>query len=425
MDFLASLHVEDLPEQQTRMLHLLDAHPDFQLQLGFDACCACGKADPSLSCRNCQRVRYCSEECRQQDAAVPSYAGSRIVSTSVVVDPEQQEGGETAMGHTAILCSLLKLCNDDEAVEEGDAASLDSTRHEAATNRVRSEYESYPATLANVLLEGPCFQETLLRRQNELVVHVVGASSDAELSQGPTVASANGSFDDRGVCKDYAEALAELADRYSIHKIALVFVGPECPEQAWQETINMQNGDKSVGTLSITTVRGIYNSQTLSQISVGAVADVVVFFNPGFTVPDYEHWKETLQSIPAGTPFLSTTNTEMEGIADCQFLLDQDKIQSLPPGLADILGVYSTGDEEDDERCTSFFSVNPFCGSRVRQSVTMANDLYVKNRWMLGSIVGSFDPSSVKEESVAKKRKPTTVSTASDSNSKAGNPALI
>ena len=347
-----------------------------------------------------------------------------LSARSAVVDPEHEEGGETAMGHSAILCSLLKLCNDDEAVEEGDAdASLDAARREAAIHRVRSEYESYPATLANVLLEGPCFQETLLRRheQNELVVHVVGASNDAELSQGPTVASANGNGDDRGVCKDYAEALAELADRYSIHRIVLVFVGPECPEQAWQETMPMQNGDKSVGTLSISTVRGIYNSQTLSQVSVGAVADIVVFFNPGFTVPDYEHWKETLQSIPAGTPFLSTTNTEMEGIADCQFLLDQDKIQSLPPGLADILGVYSTG---DDESCTSFFSVNPFCGSRVRQSGTMANDLYVKNRWMLGSIVGSFDPSSVKEESVAKKRKPTTVTT-SDSNSKAGNPALI
>jgi hypothetical protein len=47
-----------------------------------------------------------------------------------------------------------------------------------------------------------------------------------------------------------------------------------------------------------------------------------------------------------GTPFLSTTNTEMEGPADAQYLIDQDRIKSLPPGLADVFGLYShPGDE--------------------------------------------------------------------------------
>ena len=316
------------------------------------------------------------------------------------------------MGHSAIVCSLLNLCNDDEAVEENEA--LDGSKLEAAVNRIRSEYESYPATLANMIMEGPCFQKILQKKsKGSLVVHVIGASEDAELSQGPTVAKEN----DRSVCQDYTDACAELSDRYNLDNVLLVFVGPECPKQAWNETRTLKYVDKEVGTLNMTTIRGIYNSQTLSQIPVGAVADIVVFFNPGFTVPEYEHWKETLQRIPVGTPFLSTTNTEMEGIADSQFLLDQDKIQTLPPGLADIMGVYSTGDEESSN---SFFAVNPFAGSRVRQSGTMANDLYVKNRWMLGSCIGSFDPSPHgKETSPSKKMKGASV------NSKACNPALI
>ena len=40
--------------------------------------------------------------------------------------------------------------------------------------------------------------------------------------------------------------------------------------------------------------------------------------------------------------------------------------------------------EEDDDDNETFFSVNPFCGYRVRQSGTMANDLYVKSRWIFG-----------------------------------------
>jgi len=407
MDFLASLNVEDLPEQQTRMLHLLEAHPDFQLRLGFDACCACGKdISTSVACRNCHRVRYCSEQCRHEDA--------NVVPDSSSNNEDEEGGGETALGHSAVVCSLLKLCNDDDAVD--DKATTTTTP--AAMDRVRSEYESYPATLANVLTEGPCFQN-VLQAKDTLVVHVVGASHDAELSQGPTVTNHNDSNDNRGVCDDYAEACAELADRYRLERIVLVFVGPECPEQPWDETRPMAN-EKSVGgaTISIVTVKGIYNAKTLSLVTDGAaVADIIVFFNPGFTVPEYEHWKETLQSIPAGTPFLSTTNTEMEGIADCQFLLDQDRIQTLPPGMADILGVYSTG---DDESSNSFFAVNPFAGSRVRQSGTMANDLYVKNRWMLGAVMGSFDPSK-KETSPSKKVKGGDGS----SNCKSSNPALI
>ena len=36
----------------------------------------------------------------------------------------------------------------------------------------------------------------------------------------------------------------------------------------------------------------------------------------------------------------------------------------------------------------SFFSLNPYCGLRVRQSGTLANDLYVKSRWIFGGCSG-------------------------------------
>ena len=115
----------------------------------------------------------------------------------------------------------------------------------------------------------------------------------------------------------------------------------------------------------------------------------------------------------------------MEGIADCQYLLDQDRIQTIPPALAEMFGVYSTPDDnidedEDDPTSKSIFSENPFCGSRVRQSGTMGNDIYVKNRWMLLGILDSFDSNPKKKDSVAKKMK-----TGGSDNSKSNNPALI
>jgi hypothetical protein len=114
----------------------------------------------------------------------------------------------------------------------------------------------------------------------------------------------------------------------------------------------------------------------------------------------------------------------MEGIADCQFLLDQDCIQTIPPALAAIFGMYSIPDDEagDDELSptTSIFSENPFCGSRVRQSGTMGNDLFVKNRWMFMGILDSFEVSPRKKDSISKK-----VKLSSSNNSKNNNPALI
>jgi hypothetical protein len=191
-----------------------------------------------------------------------------------------------------------------------------------------------------------------------------------------------------------------------------------------QSSTPIQSTDKegTAGDLIVRTHKGIYSTEFLEEFTIPK-ANIVVFFNPGFTVPDYD-WIGTLACIEKGTPFLSTTNTELEGIADCQYLLDQDRIQSMPPGLADIFGLYTPGDEEDlteeNNQGNAFFSVNPYSGSRVRQSGTMANDLYVKNRWILGGILDVYDPAKAEADSPSKRQK-----TTGQTNSKAGNPALI
>jgi hypothetical protein len=87
----------------------------------------------------------------------------------------------------------------------------------------------------------------------------------------------------------------------------------------------------------------------------------------------------------------------MEAMADLQFLHDQCILLDIPKGLDQMLqdgGLDPHADNEDDnEDCVdstcSFFSLNPYAGLRVRQSGTMANDLYAKSRWILGGISSS------------------------------------
>lgn len=357
MDLLERLQLEDLPEQQTRIMHLMNESTEPPNSLGFEHCANCGKVvvnNNTIQCDNCRRITYCSESCRQKDANV-----------------EITEEG--ALGHTAIICSLLKLCNEDDAVEDENTAA--STDH-AARDRVRSEYESYAATLANVLSDGPCYQETF-QKSSSLKIHLIGASDDAELTRGAAVVTDNSPIK---VIQDYADACAELAERNEIQTIQLIFVGPDCPSEPWDHiSMPLRTLDKTVGEITAQTFQGVYH-EVISKQDVPA-ADIVVFYHPGFTVPDYDSWADTLAAIPPDTPFLLTSNTEMEAIADAQYLLEQDCVRSLPAGLSDILEVEIANED-------SFFAVNPFHGMRVRQNQSMANDVYVKNRWMLGGVMG-------------------------------------
>ena len=101
----------------------------------------------------CHRVLYCSAKCRTDDAT-PSTTTEEMGS----------------YGHSPIICSLLRTCNDDEDAEEDELLVLhtdnnnshsnnnnshNKARTEAALYRIQTERESYPATLFNVLSEGP------------------------------------------------------------------------------------------------------------------------------------------------------------------------------------------------------------------------------------------------------------------------------
>ena len=410
MDLLASLNIEELPEQQTRVKDLVEKHPDFDLRLGFDACCTCGsKIDSEVLCPNCRRVSYCSEACRLQDATALPYS--------------EAEDSEQALGHAAVICSLLKLCqNDDDVEEDFEVDKMDSKSRQDSLDRIQSERESYPATLVNVLSEGPAFQGLWSRiadGERKVVIHVIGASHQAELWNATTEEEID------GVVTAYTEACSELVESKKLQAVHILMVGPECADpkdtsKRWKKQRSVTHtNDKSsiIGDLVFETRPSVYDKKVIEE---EGQPDIVVFFNPGFTVPDYE-WRDTMAALPRGIPFLVATNTEVEGIADAQFLLDQDRVQSIPPGLQDIFGLYSGNDDDIDEDAgLSFFSVNPFSGNRVRQSGTMANDLFVRNRWMLGGILDSYDPAKEREGQGSKKPR-----TAAQSNRKATNPALI
>jgi hypothetical protein len=302
MDVLASLNVEELPEQQTRMMHLMNEYPDFQFKLGFDACCTCGKSFHSLDtllCTSCKRVKYCSEDCRQQDATP---------NASNILTEDEEGDTETAMGHTSIICTVLQTCNDDEDVEEGTDSEMNSINRQSALDRIRSEHESYPASLANISCEGPCFQDILktCSLRKKIVFHIIGASEDAELAH----VNRDG-HDRKSRFHDYAEALANLTSAQKhIHTVELVFIGPECPECNIDVTTPIPSTEKQEHgkMLMVRTVKGIYSEEIIEESSINK-PDIVVFFNPGFTVPEYENWGKTISSIKRGTPFILTTNT--------------------------------------------------------------------------------------------------------------------
>jgi hypothetical protein len=414
MDLLESLNVDDLPEQQTRTSHLLQDHPDFDLKLGFDSCCCCGKKNPKLECPSCRRVKYCSKECCEKDA-------------SLVFDNDDEQ----ALGHTSVICSLLNLCNDDEIVEGQDPtemSTLDDDRKSAATDRSVSELESYPATLANVIMDGPPYQDTLQRCKGEgLTIHVIGASPDSELWKGhPDVKQ------EKKVWEGYADALAEIAEKYKLPWIRLHFFGPELPKTTIDKTVPIPAVQASKSAAKLL-VRSFNTDYQVKDDKDENLPDTAVFFNPGFTCTDYD-WEPSLSYFQSHqVPFLVATNTEMECMADIQYLMDRQIFQDIPAGLKSML--VGGGDAEEAEEggetgedvgSVSFFSLNPYAGLRVRQSGTMANDLYVKSRWIFGGIT-AVKPSEPKKRTAGtadasnkKKRR-----THGSGNSKTSNPALI
>lgn len=405
MDLLASLHLDELPEQQTRISHLEEALADDpDIQLGFNACCACASRSPTIECRGCRRVKYCSDKCRKEDA-------NRGASIS-------GEDEDQAMGHTSVVCALLRLCQDDEDADDSDLNDGTDV-NEAAHDRLRSEYESYPATLANILLDGPCYKVMIARvHGKKLVIHVIGASVEAEL-WGRKERELDAVWD------AYAEALQELVETNRLKAIQLCMIGPECPEKnvTVKRQIPFSHNEESC-QLSIKTFNETYSSKLFdAREHPPSKPDVVCFFNPGFTCPDYS-WNDTISYMSYGTSFIITTNTEMEGIGDCHYLLERQLLPSLPPVAAEIVGTDLVDDNSD-----VLFGENPFAGIRVRQSGTMANDLFVKNRWMLAGVFNNPAASTTSEKKKSKRDEHVddrpTKKHKSGQNAKRTNPALI
>jgi len=452
MDLLASLNIHELPEQQTRINGAIDAalkkNPD--LRLGFDACLSCAtplklsnKSD--TCCKGCSRVWYCSKDCKKLDS-------------DPVVDTDEEQG----LGHSSVICALLRLCSIDDYIEDSSSSetkmSITKQEQEASQSRITSEYESYPATLANVLTDAPCFQPILERyarskrrgktvRQEDidtyhssssshtttdsaLTIHIIGASHESELWAGfkmkhdscPNVYNA------------YADSLTELISSYKMIKtINLIFVGPDCPQndvnqvriiqREMMEDRSLVNSnshkrkrsdskedDSSSCRVVIHSVRTNYDETIRKTYSS---PDIIVFFNPGFTCPDYS-WQEALDACVAidsskKLPFLVTTNTEMEAISDLGWLHQYGYIESLPETVSDII---NDGMKEHDpdivdynDKHQMFFGENPNQGSRVRQSGNMANDLFVKNRWIYGGLLGKAKDESSEEKSTGKSKK--------------------
>ena len=328
-------------------------------------------------------------------------------------------------------------------------------KEEAAKYRVQTERESYPATLFNMLiLDGPPWLiENLTRKlryreevrspeakglsggsgserkrrgkrdrqslhreeempassasrlHRELVLHVVGASVDSELWgwDGTTK-----SYTHNEMLDAYAEASTNVLSYLknfndSIDSLRLVFVGPDCPKP--------RHGAGKDGAIVCRLDKTIPGSKTMLHIETHCCnygedtnklpcPDAIIFFNPGLSCPDYD-WSKALSAASSyqqsSTPFLITTNTEMEGFADIKCLVDGGYVDSkeLPKYVLETVdgetssnnSRYNDDDDvEDEQNKKFFFCENPYAGLRVRQSGTMANDLYVKSRWVMGGL---------------------------------------
>jgi hypothetical protein len=239
----------DFPEQSVpndKIARAIDRNQN--IRIGFGTCALCAKEARSSrhACLECERVDYCSNNCQGKD----KYA---------------------AGSHTELVCSILRDCSADDEIDmlEAKGGRVDS---DEAADRVRSERESYPATVANALTAFECFDPVLQSASGgSLTVHLVGASEAELWTQGEPPAY-----------QSYEDALGELVGPYKIKSLNLVFVGPECPPVPFAA---------SAGTVNLQSFREAYDQRFLDR---EGPPDIVVWFNPGFTCPDYT-WEAALR----------------------------------------------------------------------------------------------------------------------------------
>ncbi|KAL7449706.1 hypothetical protein ACHAWC_002665 [Mediolabrus comicus] len=266
--------------------------------------------------------------------------------------------------------------------------------------------------------------------KKELVLHIVGAQSDSEL-WGWDGSSSSTNNNKNEMLDAYAEASSNVLSYLQnfidvITGIRLVFVGPGCPQQQQKRGKDEKKNKRTTVSKTMLYVEthccnygdegGSNNNNGDGDNDTIPPPDAIIFFNPGFSCTDYD-WSTALKAAASSssslhgsslssTPFLVTTNTEMEGYADIKCLVDGGYIDSkeIPAGILETFSdddpsslndkKYSShNDDDDEEEKKFFFCENPYAGLRVRQSGTMANDLYVKSRWVMG---GLFVPDNKK-----------------------------
>jgi len=329
---------------------------------------------------------------------------------------------------------VISSKDSDEDAEEERSSNREQQKRRGKRDRVAATPSPPNSSSSNT---------NKRKRRNELVLHIVGASVDSELwNWNGTTNKEDGRAE--AVFSAYAEASTNLTSHLknlleSSIDVRCIFIGPDCPKtkSASPCTVEVpipetkssklifethccnygeddEDTKKQKQKKEKTTKQQQQEQQTqqhqqqqpsTSSSSLSA-PDAIIFFNPGFSCPDYDwsmalttaasyssSYSSSLDEAANNTPFLITTNTEMEGIADVKCLLDGGYVhpRTIPDHILEAVD-YSVDKEEeedeyddDDEPCF-FFSENPYAGLRVRQSGTMGNDLYVKNRWIVGGL---------------------------------------
>ncbi len=295
-------------------------------------CMVCGKhSKKPMNCRKCGQVDYCSADCLDRD---------RSAETEVDDDFD-----EAVAGHSASICDTL--CR----LAEWDSQSSMSPEE--------TELHSYPATLSNLLLKQPLF-EGVLSSNSHTTIYIIGASENSEIFADWTSA--------------YADALDDVTETFNT-SLTLNFIGPDLKA--------------SSSAISLTPkIKATLSSALIQDVAPSNPPQIAVFFNPGFTCPDYD-WSAALSSLFLSTSsplhFMATTNTEVEGLEDVDWLVSHKYMKS----------------PNSDTDGTSFFTHNPWCGDLVRQSGVLGNDLYKKNSIIYGGLLLPTASSKSKRSSLS------------------------
>eukprot|EP00520_Triparma_pacifica_P015617 CAMPEP_0118666358 /NCGR_PEP_ID=MMETSP0785-20121206/19168_1 /TAXON_ID=91992 /ORGANISM="Bolidomonas pacifica, Strain CCMP 1866" /LENGTH=355 /DNA_ID=CAMNT_0006560655 /DNA_START=96 /DNA_END=1160 /DNA_ORIENTATION=- len=314
---------------------------------GLNACMVCG-LPTTMFCPKCRMVSYCSKECLKSDACVPM--------------------SSPTPGHCVEICDALRSSSsnvNDE--EEGD----------------RSELESYPSTLSNVLLSHPSFEGVVQeggRRDGKkgerriLQVHIVGAQKGSE------VWDEKGGYGGSGWVSAYSDALDEVCETFDV-SLELVFVGEGLKEVKEADGRIVKLSKTCHAYLHSGKYEALKNKVTPNNF-VRRTPDLLVFFNAGFTCLDYD-WSGCLSTCfsprSPTVPFLATTNSEMENFNDIEWLEENGFVKE-----GSIAGLGADVDDTDVDEVPLFAGPNPFQGSKIRQSGILGNDLYTKSSFMFG-----------------------------------------